>query len=111
MRREAQQHRGLIDAAGATGVLDPGKQQARIVAQRRGNSPQQRRAHGRASGRDASLGQRQNVGTGKRLPSQVAEIVASRDRLQAGITAPSQGLELVEVRYDGSRVRYGRDSR
>ena len=66
VRREAQQHRRLIDAAGATGVLDPGKQQARIVAERRGNSPQQRRAHGRASGLDASLGQRQNVGTGKR---------------------------------------------
>ena len=26
VRREAQEHRGLIDAAGATGVLDPGEQ-------------------------------------------------------------------------------------
>jgi tRNA pseudouridine38-40 synthase len=43
------------------------------------------------------------VGTGRRPVSQVAEILASRDRTQAGITAPAQGLELVEVRYDGSR--------
>ena len=50
------------------------------------------------------------VGTGKRPPAQVAEIVASKDRSRAGITAPPQGLELVEVTYDG-RVRYGRDSR
>jgi len=45
------------------------------------------------------------VGTGKRSPTQVTEIVASRDRLQAGITAPPQGLELVEVRYDGARPK------
>ena len=45
------------------------------------------------------------VGTGKRPPGQVAEIVASRDRLQAGITAPAHGLELVEVRYDGARAK------
>jgi tRNA pseudouridine38-40 synthase len=44
------------------------------------------------------------VGIGKRPPSQVAEIVESRDRLQAGITAPAHGLELVEVRYDGNRL-------
>jgi len=41
------------------------------------------------------------VGTGDRPPSQVAEILASRDRTLGGITAPPQGLELVEVRYDG----------
>ncbi|MDB4959042.1 MAG: tRNA pseudouridine synthase [Myxococcales bacterium] len=46
------------------------------------------------------------VGTGKRAPSQVAEIVASKDRLQAGITAPAHGLTLVEVRYDG-HPRFG----
>jgi tRNA pseudouridine38-40 synthase len=45
------------------------------------------------------------VGTGKRPPTQVAEILASRDRLRAGITAPPQGLELVEVRYDGTRPK------
>jgi tRNA pseudouridine38-40 synthase len=44
------------------------------------------------------------VGTGKRLPAQVAEILASRDRTRAGITAPAHGLELIEVRYDGVRV-------
>ena len=41
------------------------------------------------------------LGTGDRPPSQVAEILASRDRTLGGITAPPQGLELVEVRYDG----------
>lgn len=53
------------------------------------------------------------VGVGKRPPTQVAEIMASLDRTQAGITAPAHGLELVEVRYDGTRVPVssGRDSR
>ena len=44
------------------------------------------------------------VGIGKRPPAQLAEILASRDRTQAGATAPAHGLELVEVRYDGHRV-------
>lgn len=44
------------------------------------------------------------VGTGKRAPGEVAEILASRDRTQAGITAPAHGLELVEVSYDGIRL-------
>jgi tRNA pseudouridine38-40 synthase len=43
------------------------------------------------------------VGTGERPVGQVAEILASKDRTIAGITAPPQGLELVEVRYDGRR--------
>jgi tRNA pseudouridine38-40 synthase len=43
------------------------------------------------------------VGVGRRPPGQVAEILASRDRTRAGITAPAHGLELIEVRYDGSR--------
>jgi tRNA pseudouridine38-40 synthase len=43
------------------------------------------------------------VGTGRRSPGQVAEILASRDRTRAGITAPAHGLELMEVQYDGSR--------
>ena len=43
------------------------------------------------------------VGAGRRTAAQVAEILASRDRTRAGITAPAQGLELMEVRYDGSR--------
>ncbi|HEX5058390.1 MAG TPA: hypothetical protein VFV99_03475, partial [Kofleriaceae bacterium] len=45
------------------------------------------------------------VGTGKRSVAQVAEILASKDRTQAGITAPAHGLELMEVRYDGVRPR------
>ncbi len=44
------------------------------------------------------------VGTGRRPAAQVAEILASKDRTQAGITAPAHGLELMEVRYDGVRV-------
>jgi tRNA pseudouridine38-40 synthase len=44
------------------------------------------------------------VGTLRRPPAQVAEILASRDRTRAGATAPPQGLELIEVRYDGQRV-------
>lgn len=43
------------------------------------------------------------VGRGSRDPGQVAEILASRDRTRGGITAPAQGLELMEVRYDGRR--------
>jgi len=43
------------------------------------------------------------VGTGRWTPAQVAEILASRDRTKAGKTAPAHGLELVEVRYDGTR--------
>jgi tRNA pseudouridine38-40 synthase len=45
------------------------------------------------------------VGLGRRDPAQVAEILASLDRTKAGITAPAHGLELVEVRYDGTRPR------
>lgn len=43
--------------------------------------------------------------------SQVPEILASRDRTRAGQTAPAQGLELVEVFYDGTRVSSGSGSR
>jgi tRNA pseudouridine38-40 synthase len=45
------------------------------------------------------------VGTGKRPVAQVAEILAGKDRTKAGITAPAHGLELMEVRYDGSRPK------
>ncbi len=45
------------------------------------------------------------VGSGRRDPAQLAEIIASKDRTQAGITAPAHGLELVEVRYDGTRPK------
>ncbi|MEO8699514.1 MAG: tRNA pseudouridine(38-40) synthase TruA [Kofleriaceae bacterium] len=44
------------------------------------------------------------IGTGARLATEVPEIIASRDRVRAGITAPAHGLELIEVRYDGTRV-------
>lgn len=49
------------------------------------------------------VGTLSEVGTGRRDPGQVGEILAARDRTRAGITAPPQGLELVEVRYDGVR--------
>lgn len=44
------------------------------------------------------------LGSGARDPIQMAEILASRDRARAGITAPPHGLELMCVRYDGVRV-------
>ncbi|HEY0478042.1 MAG TPA: tRNA pseudouridine(38-40) synthase TruA [Kofleriaceae bacterium] len=43
------------------------------------------------------------VGAGRRPAEQVAEILASKDRTRAGITAPPHGLELVSVGYDGTR--------
>ena len=66
VRREAQQDRRLVDASRAPGVLDPGEQEAGIVAQSRRNRLDERRAHGRASRRDAGLGERQDVGPGER---------------------------------------------
>jgi len=51
------------------------------------------------------------VGTMVDKPGQVAEILAGKDRTQAGVTAPAQGLELVTVFYDGSRVSSGSRSR
>ena len=43
------------------------------------------------------------VGEGRRPVGQVAEILAARDRTQAGLTAPAHGLELVSVRYGGRK--------
>ncbi len=40
-----------------------------------------------------------DVGRGKHPPERVAEVLASRDRTQAGATAPARGLFLWEVRY------------
>jgi tRNA pseudouridine38-40 synthase len=45
------------------------------------------------------------VGAGRLTAEQVAEILASRDRTRAGITAPARGLELISVRYDGRKLR------
>lgn len=42
-----------------------------------------------------------DVGAGRGAPDRMAAILASRDRGQAGSTAPPQGLFLVEVRYAG----------
>ena len=39
------------------------------------------------------------VGRGRREPSWLAGVLASRDRTQAGATAPAHGLVLVRVRY------------
>jgi tRNA pseudouridine38-40 synthase len=44
------------------------------------------------------------VGQGRRSPGQVAEILAAKDRTQAGITAPAHGLTLVSVGYDGRKI-------
>jgi tRNA pseudouridine38-40 synthase len=39
------------------------------------------------------------VGRGKRDPDEMREILNSRDRRRAGVTAPARGLTLVAVRY------------
>ena len=39
------------------------------------------------------------AGCGKINPEEMADIIASRDRTRAGITAPPQGLFLTEVYY------------
>lgn len=39
------------------------------------------------------------VGSGELKPADAARILQRRDRREAGVTAPSQGLTLVEVRY------------
>lgn len=40
------------------------------------------------------------VGKGKIPPERMGEIIAARDRSQAGPTAPAKGLRLLEIRYD-----------
>ena len=45
------------------------------------------------------VGTLSEVGTGRRAPAQVAEILALRDRTRGGITAPAHGLELMSVAY------------
>ena len=40
------------------------------------------------------------VGEGKRAPEELLPILASRERAQAGPTAPARGLTLWEIRYD-----------
>jgi tRNA pseudouridine38-40 synthase len=42
-----------------------------------------------------------DVGQGRRRPEWVSEVLASRDRAQAGPTAPAHGLFLVRVDYRG----------
>lgn len=42
------------------------------------------------------------VGAGRRAPESMAAILESRDRGQAGVTMPPQGLILEEVLYDGA---------
>ncbi len=41
-----------------------------------------------------------DTGQGRFRPSQMAEIITSRDRIQAGRTAPAAGLTLMRVYYD-----------
>ena len=40
------------------------------------------------------------IGVGRWTPNRIVEILASRDRSQAGATAPAQGLFLVRVEYE-----------
>lgn len=43
-----------------------------------------------------------SVGTGERPPGWMAEVLAARDRTQAGVNAPAAGLYLVRVEYPDS---------
>jgi tRNA pseudouridine38-40 synthase len=52
-----------------------------------------------------AVGTLMQVGTGARTAESVAELLASRDRRNAGPTAPAQGLCLIRVKY-GERVPY-----
>lgn len=47
----------------------------------------------------AIVGTLVDVGTGRRAPKSMAALIASRDRGEAGDTAPAQGLALVSVDY------------
>ena len=40
------------------------------------------------------------TGLGQREPEQILAVFSSRDRADAGMTAPPQGLCLMEVTYD-----------
>ena len=44
------------------------------------------------------------VGLGKREPEELKDIIESRDRTQAGHTAPPQGLCLMRVYYNESEI-------
>lgn len=44
-----------------------------------------------------------DIGRGHRDPEELPLMLASKDRTQAGQTAPPQGLYLMEVRYSGAR--------
>ena len=55
----------------------------------------------------AIVGTLVDVGTGRRAPASMAEVLASRDRAAAGPTAPAHGLCLVRVDYDADHAREG----
>ena len=46
------------------------------------------------------------VGTGKLKPEQMKGILESRDRTQAGLTAPAHGLYALAVRYPEDRIEW-----
>ena len=48
------------------------------------------------------------VGSGKRVPDSIPELLLSADRRQAGFSAPPQGLCLLKVRF-GERKTYARE--
>jgi tRNA pseudouridine38-40 synthase len=47
------------------------------------------------------------VGRGRRGPAWMRDVIASRDRSQAGRNAPAHGLFLVRVGYGDSQDRRG----
>jgi tRNA pseudouridine38-40 synthase len=45
-----------------------------------------------------------DIGAGRWPPERMAEILASQDRSEAGVTAPPHGLFLAAVDYEGSQL-------
>ena len=51
------------------------------------------------------------VGIGELSPEDVKRILSSKDRAEAGETAPAKGLTLLWVRYDKAEENYGKCSK
>ena len=45
-----------------------------------------------------------DVGSGKQKEAWIGEVLESKDRSRAGVTAPPDGLYLVEIGYDASAL-------
>ena len=106
-RREIEQHRRLIGAVRAPGVLNAREQEAWIVPERRGNREGERRRQRPARGGDAGLGQRGDVGAGERGGAQRGSETLRIDETVGAIFVVSlgeHGAEVAQDQYFGRRV-------